>query len=701
MSAEFDKLHPALQHHIVNSLGWSELRPLQASTITPLLADEHAILLAPTAGGKTEAAMFPVFSRMLSEQWTGTSVLYICPIKALLNNLEHRLSYYAGLIGRRVGIWHGDVKASTKNAIIKEPPDILLTTPESIEVMLVSRRIDHQLFFQQLKTLIVDEVHAFAGDDRGWHLMYLLERLQSITSTEIQRIGLSATVGNPDGLCAWLTSGCERPARVINPPAEQTAEPEVEVDWVGSIDNAALVIARLHKGEKRLVFCDSRRRVEDLTFALRAREITTFVSHSSISLEERAAAEKAFSEGQDCVIVATSTLELGIDVGDLDRVIQIDAPSTVASFLQRIGRTGRRKGTSRNCLFLATRHDAFLHTIALLKLWNDGYVEPVEPPDLPFHIFAQQIMALTLQESGIGTTNWTQFLTFTPGLRQAEQHRQSIVQHMIETEVLHSDQGIIGMGRKGEKDFGRKNFMELFSVFTSPPLIKVLFGRQEIGEVDQTTFFSGGVGTTLILAGRAWQTVAIDWKLRTAQVEPTNEKGSTKWVSPGVAVNYEMCQSVLNVLTEDTNPVRLSQRARDQIEDLRNEYDWVETDATLIIHTGTTTQWWTFAGLHFNQAAASALQDCADKVSANNLSVEFSGNNDPENIYRLITARIINNESTLAPPIDSDFIEELKFSECLPPKLQAVVLKQRYSVDYECENISRKSIRVVRINPEL
>jgi ATP-dependent Lhr-like helicase len=332
LSAEFDKLHPALQHHIVNSLGWSELRPLQASTITPLLADEHAILLAPTAGGKTEAAMFPVFSRMLSEQWTGTSVLYICPIKALLNNLEHRLSYYAGLIGRRVGIWHGDVKASTKNAIIKEPPDILLTTPESIEVMLVSRRIDHQLLFQQLKTLIVDEVHAFAGDDRGWHLMYLLERLQSITSTEIQRIGLSATVGNPDGLCAWLTSGCERPARVINPPAEQTAEPEVEVDWVGSIDNAALVIARLHKGEKRLVFCDSRRRVEDLTFALRAREITTFVSHSSISLEERAAAEKAFSEGQDCVIVATSTLELGIDVGDLDRVIQIDAPSTVASF---------------------------------------------------------------------------------------------------------------------------------------------------------------------------------------------------------------------------------------------------------------------------------------------------------------------------------------------------------------------------------
>lgn len=163
-------------------------------------------------------------------------------------------------------------------------------------------------------------------------------------------------------------------------------------------ENAAVVISRLHKGEKRLVFVDSRSKVEELAVELRCLGVATYISHSSLSLEERRAAEEAFSQGNDCVIVSTSTLELGIDVGDLDRVIQIDAPYTVASFLQRIGRTGRRLGSSRNCLFLATKEDAFLRALALLQLWRKGYVEPIEPPARPMHIYAQQTMALALQQ---------------------------------------------------------------------------------------------------------------------------------------------------------------------------------------------------------------------------------------------------------------------------------------------------------------
>jgi ATP-dependent Lhr-like helicase len=228
--SSFDRLHPALQHHIVNSLGWPALRSLQEATIDPILRGEHAILLAPTAGGKTEAATFPVFSRMLSENWQGLSVLYICPIKALLNNLEFRLSHCAGLLGRSVALWHGDISASRKAKIVAEPPDMLLTTPESIEVMLVSRRTDHQQLFANLQCVIIDEVHAFAGDDRGWHLMYLLERLSHIAGRELQRLGLSATVGNPEELCDWLAGGCTSPRDVISPPAESGVHPEIELD---------------------------------------------------------------------------------------------------------------------------------------------------------------------------------------------------------------------------------------------------------------------------------------------------------------------------------------------------------------------------------------------------------------------------------------------------------------------------------------
>ncbi len=176
--------------------------------IPSILEGQHHIILAPTAGGKTEAAFFPVLSRMLTEGWPALSVLYICPIKALLNNLDIRLQRYCTLVGRRSALWHGDVKTTDRKHILREPPDCLLTTPESLEVMLVSPNVDSARLFANLQAVIVDEIHAFAGDDRGWHLLSVLERVQRLAGRELQRIGLSATVGNPDDLAdGW-------PARV-------------------------------------------------------------------------------------------------------------------------------------------------------------------------------------------------------------------------------------------------------------------------------------------------------------------------------------------------------------------------------------------------------------------------------------------------------------------------------------------------------
>ena len=175
---------------------------------------------------------------------------------------------------------------------------------------------------------------------------------------------------------------------------------------MGSVSNAATVIASLHRGEKRLVFCDSRQLVEEIGAALRERGVTTFLSHASLPLDERHRAEQAFAEARDCVIVATSTLELGIDVGDLDRVIQVNDPPSVAAFLQRTGRTGRRPGSSRNCLFLALGTGPLLWAAGLLHLWGQGYVEPVVAPPEPRHIVAQQLLALCLQEHRIGSRLW-------------------------------------------------------------------------------------------------------------------------------------------------------------------------------------------------------------------------------------------------------------------------------------------------------
>ena len=196
----FDRLHSALQHHIVNSLGWRSLRPVQELAIEATLDGSNCIVLAPTAGGKTEAAFFPLLSRTLEESWIGLSVLYVSPIKALLNNQEYRLRHYYDLVGRRIGVWHGDVTASQKKKVIAEPPDCLLTTPESLEVLLVSKSVPHEAFLRNVQAIVIDEVHAFASDDRGWHLLSLLSRISRIAQHDIQRIGLSATVGNPEFL---------------------------------------------------------------------------------------------------------------------------------------------------------------------------------------------------------------------------------------------------------------------------------------------------------------------------------------------------------------------------------------------------------------------------------------------------------------------------------------------------------------------
>src|SRR5688500_14730632 len=250
---------------------------------------------------------------MLDESWQGLSVLYVCPLRALLNNLEPRIHRYAAMVGRRVELWHGDVTDPGRRRFLRDPADILLTTPESLEAMLISTRVDHRLLFAGLRSVLVDELHAFAGDDRGWHLLAILERLERLCGRHLQRIGLSATIGNPEKLLQWLGRG--RSGRVVG-PARAAVEGDVTVDFVGSLDNAATVLTRLYRGERRLVFCDSRARVEALATALRQAGVRPSVSHSSLSLDERRRAETAFTAEPDCIIVATSTLELGLDVGD-------------------------------------------------------------------------------------------------------------------------------------------------------------------------------------------------------------------------------------------------------------------------------------------------------------------------------------------------------------------------------------------------
>lgn len=697
--SNFDLLHPALQHHIVNSLGWRELRPFQAEVIPPILEGRHLIVLAPTAGGKTEAAFFPVISRMLAEDWTGLSVLYLCPIKALLNNLDLRLQRYSTLLGRRSALWHGDVKSSARKQILREPPDCLLTTPESLEVMLVSPNVDARSLFCNLRVVVVDEIHAFAGDDRGWHLLSVLERITRLAGRELQRLGLSATVGNPETLSDWLAGSCAKPRNVFLPATSGGGTADVQLDYVGSLQNAAVVISRLHRGEKRLAFVDSRARAEQLAADLRQLQVTTFVTHSSLSQEQRHQTEEAFASRDDCVIVATSVLELGIDVGNLDRVIQIDSPPTVSSFLQRMGRTGRRSGTQRNCLFLATKDETLVQAAGLIDLWAEGYVEPIEPPPLPFHVLAQQLMALTLQESGIGRGEWFGWVQGVPGFATIpSENIEYLVASMLEREILWDDAGILAMGREGEGKYGRRNFLELFSVFMSPPLFSILHGRQELGFVDEMTFLGKHEGPrVLLLGGRAWQVNHIDWQRRIAYVEATDATGRTRWKGEGQGLGFRMSRAIRRILALDAHSELWSRRAIERLEEIRHEFAYLQSDSSVALLTGGgEAEWWTFGGNRANATLAQALsQETHSKVRHDSFTLTFESAVKLQAVERAIDAIRRQDVAEMRPVVDEGAIEGLKFSECLPVVLAKEMLERRLQDSEATRRVLEERVRVV------
>ncbi len=671
MSA-FDQLHPALQYHVVNSLGWSSLRPTQLQAIEPILSGVHCLLLAPTAGGKTEAAIIPVLSRMLTQAWPGVSVIYVCPIKALLNNLEQRLSHYAGLVGRRVAVWHGDVSQSKKGHALKDAPDILLTTPESLEGMLVSTRIDRQVWFGNLRVVIADELHAFAADDRGWHLRAVLHRLQQYVPHEMQRLGLSATVSNPEQLLDWFApTGLKQ----VVGSASVSTDADVTVDFVGSLTNAATVIARLHRGSKRLVFCDSRSSAEQLTSLLRAQGVRTFLSHASLSHSERKLAETAFAEEKDCVIVATSTLELGIDVGDLDHVIQIDAPATVSSFLQRMGRTGRRDGARRSCLFLCTNDDSLMLAMGICRLWNQAWVEAAYPPPEPWALVAQQAMVATLERAQWPRQELIALLcgAFPEITRQGI---KDVIDHMVVSSYLMDTHGVLQIGPATEKQFGRAHYKDLLASFSGTQLLLGRCGGAEVGYIDPTMLAGDKPPPLILLAGKSWRITEVDWKRQTVWLEPAKEGGSARWTGSGRTLSREIAQGILHALRQGAGEhTVISKRARLEIEQISEDLPGTGHDGALSVirNEAGAVRLWTFAGTRANRTLARQIQSLAESRRIDAIGIDLKTPIDPSDL----SAELLATALVFSPEEVTELAKPIKFSECLPVALLVEIIRKR------------------------
>ncbi len=625
--AGLERLHPHLQHAIIHDLGWRSLRPVQELTIDAILDGCNAVVLAPTAGGKTEASIFPVLSRVLTEDLKPVSALYVCPIRALLNNQEERLRSYARMVGLEIFKWHGDVSDSRKKTFRKTLAHILMTTPESLEVMMISERTDANALFSGLSAVVIDEVHAFAADDRGAHLASLLERLVALTGRDIQRVGLSATVGNPHVIGEWLRGSSKRSFRLVDPPKAKPAR-DLRLDLCADIGEAANAIGQVARGKKSLVFVESRSKAEKVAHALEGTRVEVFIHHSSVSRADRSLAEEQFAKGQNTAIVCTSTMELGIDVGDLDHVIQVDAPISVASFLQRLGRTGRRADTRANCTFFCLSPESLLQSVALLRLAEAGWVEDVQPAAHAMHVLAHQVMALILQEGGISRHKLMPWVEAAYPFSSIRSERvQELVETMVEREILYEADGLLSLGQRGEKLYGPKNFFELYAVFTSPPVMRVQHGKEDVGYI-QALFVSmhdASKGPLCFrLSGRAWEVGQIDYGKGVLHVRPAEYGRVPSWLGlPGVLSNA-LCQGMLDVLLrEEQEGAWLSKAAAAELAAMRDGYDGLLEEGTAPLEDHPDgVQWHTFAGGAVNRLLAAGLEHKSGKKwVAGNLSL--------------------------------------------------------------------------------
>lgn len=691
MSA-FARFPARLQEAIVSRLGWTALRPVQELAGEAILDGKNAVVLAPTAGGKTEASIFPALAELVARPVGGVGVIYVAPIKALLNNQEERLGTYTEMVGLRRFVWHGDVAEGEKRGFVKEPAELLMTTPESLEVMLISPRVPADKLFADLRMVVIDEVHAVAGTERGAHLMSVLERLRRCTPNDIQRVGLSATVGNPEQILEWLQGTSKRKGVVVDPP-KAPARRELRVSLHESVVDLAAEAARRALGSKSLFFCQSRALTESVAERMRGQGTEVFVHHGSVSKEERHAAEAQFHHGTNACIVCTSTLELGIDVGDLDLVFQANAPSTVSSFMQRMGRTGRRTGQIANTAFLCEDEEALLQAVALIELARGGWVEPVRVSGRCWPVLVHQVFALTLQFGAVSAERCWEQLHFVPDFASIDRTEfDRMIAHMVRTEFLFESGGLLSIGQRAERVFGRRNFMELYAVFSSPVLYRVeTAAGRELGSLEQG-FVDRLVEemSAFLLAGRGWlvEHVNHEDKLVRVREAPRGQKPAWGRYVPAL-LGFDLCQQMKRVLTgvesvpyvDAAGMHALQARREDLGSALRRPLALQDDDGLL--------RWWTFAGGKINHTLKYALEVSRDwKVVADNFELRISGPGVSDGAVRAAAAEMAGAAFWEKPDTRRALLAKLpayrlsKFQEALPEEF-AVEVVGNYLLDFE------------------
>ena len=550
----FDRYAPFVQDFIYRN-GWENLRANQVAAADVIFnTDENLLLTASTASGKTEAAFFPIITLFSEDPPASVGCLYIAPLKALINDQFQRLSELCAEADIPVWHWHGDVAQSHKERLMKRPSGILQITPESLEALLLHRHAAIPKLFHDLRFVVIDELHSLLRGDRGGQTLCLLERLGALAGVKPRRIGLSATMGDPETAGRFLSAGTGRQTLIPRldakgstwrismehfyvkdaqaagdkeiPDALPVLDEKTDAAPAGADPGLGYIFEHT-RGKKCLVFVNSREECEAVTTSLRGycernHERDRFlIHHGNLSASYRETAEYIMKdESQYVTTVTTSTLELGIDIGRLERAFQIDAPWTVSSFLQRMGRTGRREAPPE--MWFVMREDEpepramlpstipwkLLQGAALVQLYlEERFVEPARFDRLPYSLLYHQTMSILASSGELSPAALAEkVLSLSYFHRVTQEDLRVLLRHLLEEDhIQRTEQGGLILGLAGERVVNSYRF---YGVFQESEEYTVRDEAQELG----TVVSPPPIGEKLAIAGHVWRVLDIDHK---------------------------------------------------------------------------------------------------------------------------------------------------------------------------------------------
>ena len=609
-SSAFLLLHQKVQRWIYKQ-GWKELRDIQEQAVEPIISGTTDVIIAsPTASGKTEAAFLPICSRIIDDSNQSVKVLYIAPLKALINDQFDRISGLCDQLDIKVHRWHGDVPQNKKHNVIEKPTGILLITPESLEAIFCNHGTKISLIFSHLSYIVIDELHSFIGLERGRQLQSLIHRSETFIKKRVPRIGLSATLGDMQIASEYLRHGNTFPCCLINSresrqeiklqlrgyrfkapddnPQENKNETTIVDSDSGDTHEICNDLFMTLRGTSNLVFANARTIVEEYSDLLRRmselRHVPNefFPHHGSLSKELREDVETRLKDSSRPLnVICTTTLEMGIDIGSVTSIAQVGAPPTVASMRQRLGRSGRRGEPAILRIFIKENeitertwpHDQLredlVQSIAMVELLIEKWCEPSISERLHLSTLVQQIMSTIAQLGGVKALDaWRILCGNGPFQNVSQEMFSELLRNLGKNDLIaQMADGTLILGLRGERIVNHYEFYAAFN--TSDEYILISEG-QTLGSIPISYPLIEGIH--IIFAGKRWEVIEVDQDKRIVTLVHATGGRPPRFGGMGVEIHDRIRQKMFEIYKSPEIPVYLDRRAVDLLEESRGNF---------------------------------------------------------------------------------------------------------------------------------